>query len=347
MRRTRSGRNDVLRAGVIGLGVGEQHIRGYQVDSRCQVVALCDLDKAKLEEVGERNPGISLLDSPEDLLTDPDIDVVSIASYDHAHHDQIILALDHNKHVFVEKPLCLTRRQLDSIARVLRKSPHLQLSSNLILRRTPRFLELRRRILNGDLGQIYFTEGDYDYGRLHKLTQGWRGESPDYSVVHGGGIHVIDLLLWLTGDKVTEVFAYGNRISTQSSAFVGDDMVISALKFSSGLVAKISANFGSVTPHHHRLSVYGTEGTFTQNHLGGAYFWSRDPNVEPEPVSGPYPDAAKGDMIASFVASILDGSRPEVTSSEVFRAMDVSLAIVESLKRGKPVTIRNEKWWSL
>lgn len=337
----------MLRAGIIGLGVGEQHIRGYQLDSRCRVVALCDLDRAKLHEVGERNPGIALVDSPEKLLRDPEIDVVSIASYDDAHHEQIILALQQGKHVFVEKPLCLTRPELGNIAEALRKRPNLQLSSNLILRRNPRFVELRRRIEAGALGQIYYAEGDYDYGRLHKLTQGWRSETRDYSVVHGGGIHVIDLLLWLTGEKVTEVFAYGNHISTKSSRFVGDDMVIAALKFSNGRVAKISANFASVTPHHHRLSVYGTEGTFTQNHLGAAYFWSRDPDMEPEQVLGPYLGAAKGDMLEAFVGSILDRLEPEVPSAEVFRAMDVSLAIVESLDLGKPIKVNNEQWWSI
>lgn len=335
-----------LRAGIIGLGVGEQHILGYHADPRCQVVTLCDLNEKRLEEVSTRHPGIRGTTSADEVLSDPAIDVVSIASFDNFHYEQIISGIRHGKHVFAEKPLCLTRHELDEISQVLGKHPELKLSSNLILRLTPRFQDLHRRIAAGNLGKIYYMEGDYDYGRLHKLTEGWRSETAGYSVVHGGGIHLIDLLLWLTGKKVDEVFAYGNRISTRSSSFSGDDMVVSILRFKGGEVAKISANFGSVTPHHHNVSVYGTNGTFAQNHFGAAYFWSRGSEAAPEPVPGPYPDAGKGDMLSCFVASILDGAEPEVSAQEVFRAMDVSLAIVESLEVGRPVKVNNGEWWS-
>ena len=341
-----TGRPSSLRAAIIGLGVGEQHISGYHDDPRCKVVALCDIDKKRLEEVGSRHPGMRMTTSADELLCDPDIDVVSIASFDDVHHSQIISGIRHGKHLFVEKPLCLTRHQLNEISGALGQHPELKLSSNLILRRTPRFRELQQRIVAGDLGRIYYMEGDYDYGRINKLTAGWRSEIPGYSVVHGGGIHLVDLLLWLLGEKVDEVFAYGNQISTQSSSFTGEDMVVSLIRFRNGEVAKISSNFGSVTPHHHNVSIYGTSGTFVQNHLGAAYLWSRDPESAPEPVDARYPGARKGDMLAGFVGSILDGSKPEVSANEVFRAMDVSLAIVESLSVGEPVKVNNHEWWS-
>lgn len=90
---------------MIGLGVGEKHIAGYQSDQRCHVTMLCDTSRSKLSEVGSRHPDCSLTTQPKDILTSPDIDVVSIASYDNCHRDQIVLALQHGKHVFVEKPL--------------------------------------------------------------------------------------------------------------------------------------------------------------------------------------------------------------------------------------------------
>ena len=341
-----SEQSPLLRAGVIGLGVGEQHILGYQANSRCQVVCLCDVNDEKLREVGSRHPGIPLTTSPRELLENPEVDIVSIASYDDSHRDQIIRALEHGKHVFVEKPLCLTRQEYYEIEAALAERPTLHLSSNLILRRVPRFIELRRRIQRGDLGQIYYLEGDYDYGRLHKLTEGWRGRLTNYSVVHGGAIHLIDLLLWLTGERVCEVFAYGNGISTQGSQFDGNDLVVSVLKFTNGMVAKISANFASVAPHHHRVCVYGSEGTFTQSHVGAAYHWSRDPEAASESVEDSYPGTAKGDMLQTFVQSILDGTRNEVTAREVFDAMNVSLAVSESLVNRLPIKVKNEEYES-
>ena len=52
------------------------------------------------------------------------------------------------------------------------------------------------------MGRLYYLEGDYAYGRLPKILSGWRAEIPIYSVVHGGAIHIIDLLLWLGGGQV-------------------------------------------------------------------------------------------------------------------------------------------------
>lgn len=334
----------MLRAAIIGLGVGERHISGYQASPMCRVVALCDIDEEKVQAIGKRYPEMALTTSPDEILQNPNIDVVSIASYDDVHRDQIVCALEHGKHIFVEKPLCLTRSEYEDIRAAHARRPDLLLSSNLILRHAPRFINLRKRINAGDLGQIYYLEGDYDYGRLHKLTEGWRGRLTDYSVVHGGAIHLIDLLLWLTGDHICEVFAYGNGISTKGSQYGGDDIVVSVLKFTSGIVAKISANFASVVPHHHRVCVFGTKGTFSQSHVGAAYHWSRDLAAMPENLDDPYPGASKGDMLPAFVQSILQGVPTEVTTAEVFEAMNVSLAIVESLTMGRPVKVKNSEY---
>jgi predicted dehydrogenase len=325
-----------LNAAVIGLGVGARHIAGYEADSRCKVVALCDTDLKKLAEVGEQFPGRRLTRSATDILTDPTIDVVSIASYDNFHRDQVILAIENGKHVFVEKPLCQFDEEFNAIVAALEAHPQIKLSSNLILRRTPRFVELRRRIAQGAMGRLYHLEGDYDYGRLPKVLSGWRAEIPFYSVVHAGAIHIIDLMLWLTGARVEEVFAFGNKIATSGTAFRHRDMAVAVLKFDDGMTAKVSANFASVVPHHHKLSVYGTEATFEQSHLGATYFHSRDPAANPEAVADPYPGTAKGDILPSFIAHILGGKTPDVTTRDVLDAMAVSLAIEKSLNSGKP-----------
>ena len=81
-----------------------------------------------------------------------------------------------------EKPLCLFLDEAVQIADALRKRPDLKLSSNLILRCSPRFKELKARILDGELGEIYAIEADYNYGRIEKLTDGWRGKIDFYSV---------------------------------------------------------------------------------------------------------------------------------------------------------------------
>lgn len=321
----------LLKVGIIGLGVGERHIAGYQQNPRCHVVALCDFNKTKLLEVGAKHPNIILYEDAESVLHNPEIDIVSIASFDTFHFEQIMISIQNEKHIFVEKPICLFQHELNEIKEALKSKPHIRLSSNLILRHEPRFEELHKRIVAGDLGELYYLEGDYDYGRLSKLTNSWRGEIPFYSVTHGGGIHLIDLILWLSGQVPDEVCAYGNSISTKGTIFQYSDCVAALLKFESGLIAKLSANFGSVIPHSHKLCVYGTKGTFIHGHNGAFYYYSRDPRVPPEVDYHLYPSANKGDMIPSFIDYILTGKKPLVAEKEVFDAMSTSLAIERSL----------------
>jgi predicted dehydrogenase len=329
----------LLRAAIIGLGVGERHIEGYNLHPRCQVVALCDNNIEKLNEVGSKYPKCRLLSDASDILNDASIDVVSIASFDNYHREQVIQALDRGKHVFVEKPLCLTDDEFKDIVNALERSPRLHLSSNFVLRREPRFIELKSRIEAGKIGDVYYFDGDYDYGRLHKILYGWRSDIPNYSVFLGGGIHLVDLICWLSRKKVIEVFAYGAKISTKNSKFPNSDFVVTLLKLTDGVVVKISANFGSVTPHHHKISIYGTKGTFIQSHLETAYIYSRNPDIAPERVYGIYPGTSKGDMIPSFIQQILGEGVAEVKKQEVLDSMSVCLAIERSLKSGFPQAV--------
>jgi len=243
------------------------------------------------------------------------------------------------KHVFVEKPLCLAIGEFRDIRGALDERPELMISSNLVLRRSPRFIELKQMIGSGILGRIFNIEGDYLYGRLHKLTEGWRGRVPNYSVTLGGTIHLIDLILWLTGDRVIEVTAVGNGIASAGSQFVGCDMVSALLRFESGLVGKVSANFASVYPHFHRLAVYGTKGTFENGHKAGFLWCSRDPATSPEPVTSTYPGVDKGDLIPSFVDAIVGEGSAIVTKSDMLASMAVGLAIDLSLREGRMVRV--------
>jgi predicted dehydrogenase len=329
----------VLRAAVIGLGVGEQHIAGYRAHPDCEVVALCDLDAKRLTAVGERTGVAWRTREPEELLTSPDIDVVSVASYDDAHYVQIRTALSHGKHVFAEKPLVLFEHEARELRDLLAVRPDLVLSSNVPLRRSPRFVELRERVAAGDLGELFHVEGDYEYGRRHKLTDGWRGRIPYYSVVLGGAIHLVDLLLWITGKPVAEVTAaIGNRIATRGTQFSHDDFVMAILRFADGMSGKVTANLGCVAPHFHQVKLFGTDGTFV-NGLPDAVIHRQEGS---ERITTPYPGVTKSSLIPSFIEQIATGSPAEVTAADVFATLDVCFAIERALHERAPVRISPE-----
>jgi predicted dehydrogenase len=331
----------LLKAGIIGLGVGEAHIEGYRSHPDCEVVALCDFSPEKLAYARGKYPDLNVTGDAADIINDPSINVVSIASYDNYHHDQVMAALARDKHVFVEKPLCLTEEEARNIRRELNQKRHLKISSNLILRKYPRFTGLKGKIRNGELGKIYYVEGDYNYGRLEKITQGWRGKIDYYSVTLGGGIHIIDLLCWLTGDEIIELAACGNNISSKGSQFKYPDMVSCILKFKSGMTGKMAVNFGSVHPHFHNLSVYGTKATFVNGMSNGYYFTSRNPQNKPLCDDSVYPGTQKGDLIYNFIDSIITDTTPEITADEIFYDLAVCFAIEKSTQTNTFVKVEN------
>ncbi len=328
-----------LNAGIIGLGVGEQHVEGFERHPDCKVVSLCDIDSAKRYMAHERYPDCAIVDDATALLDDPDIDIVSIASYDDCHYEQIVRAIASGKHIFVEKPFCMHAHEAQHIRKLLEEKPELRISSNLILRKSPRFIRLREMIRSGRMGDIFHVEADYNYGRLQKIVDGWRGSLEFYSILYGGGIHVVDLLLWLTGDEVVEVSAYGNNIASRGSGFRFNDMVVGILKFKSGAVGKVTANFGCVFPHFHQLTVYGTQATFVNARPDGLLYTSRDPQVDPEPVTEAYPGTHKGDLLTDFVSSILDDGDAGITTEEIFTSMSVCFALEKAMTEQRPVTV--------
>ncbi len=329
----------MINFGVIGLGVGERHAHAIASHPDARLLAIADFDTDKLAAVHAQFPLARSHTDAAAILADPQIDAVVIASYDNHHFEQIEAALTSGKHVFVEKPICLTAAELTAIEALAAQHKHLKLSSNLILRQAPRFQDLRQQVNAGEFGDLYFVEGDYNYGRLHKIVAGWRGQIPYYSVTFGGAIHVIDLLYWLVDSKVTSVSAMGNKIVSADTTFAYNDFTVCLLKFANGVVGKVSANFGCVYPHFHRMSVYGAKKTFENTLEGGKYYTSRAHQDSPMITDQAYPAVDKGELVRDFVDAIRDDRNPYVLKADVFHVMRVCLAIEESIRTGTEITL--------
>jgi predicted dehydrogenase len=324
---------DTLRAAVIGLGVGQQHILGYMRHPDCSVTFLCDIDENKLEYARERYPGIRLTKKADDIFKDPSIDVVSIASFDQDHADQILRALEAGKHVFSEKPLCQTPQQLEMIKeKWTAHGGRIKLGCNLVLRAAPLYQYIRAQILQGVLGTVYSFDGEYLYGRLNKITDGWRGDVTDYSVMQGGGIHMIDLMLWLTGERPDSVFCLGNRICTEGTPFRYDDYMTSLFEFPSGMIGRITANFGCVHRHQHVVRIYGTKGTFLYDDAGPRLYLTRDPAVGPTYLDDPPLPSSKGDLIPDFASAIIENKDINRETQIVLDGISISNACDSALR---------------
>jgi predicted dehydrogenase len=315
--------SDRLGAAVVGLGVGEQHADAF-LRAGCALRWVYDLDPGRSREVVARLHAGQLAESFEAILDDPAVDVVSIATYDDVHAPAVIQALRRGKHVFVEKPLCRTRSELTAVHAAWRESGR-HLCSNLVLRAAPVYAWLRDAALAGELGEIYAFDGDYLFGRLHKITDGWRRDVPDYSVMQGGGIHLVDLMLWITGQRPTRVTAIGSRVVTQGTAFRHDDFVAATFMFDSGLVGRITANFGCVHRHQHVVRVFGTKATFVYDDCGPRIHRVREDGAAGQALGLDTLPSFKGALIPAFVQAVRQG---HATGPGAQQDMDTVMACI-------------------
>lgn len=326
-----------LKIGVIGLGVGEQHLKSYNAIPGCEVVAICDLDAAHLHEVGDRNDVVGRHEDYRRITEDATIDVVSICSYDDCHAEQVISALNAGKHVMVEKPVALYREELAAIRVALQASGKL-LTSNLILRESPRFIAVKEMVDNGEFGDIFYMEGDYLHQILWKITEGWRGKMDFYCTVYGGGIHLIDLMSWIKGEKIVEVTAMGTDIPTRGSDYRWPDTIVALLRFEGGAIAKCVSTLAPQRTKFHALNVYGTKKTFV-NDMPDAKLFSSDDPADEMAMTVPYPGMRKGDMLPAFIRAIREGGQPHASSEEVFHIMEVCFAIWDAVQTGRTVPV--------
>lgn len=315
-----------LGVAVVGLGVGEQHALAFDADPRTELRWLIDMDESVGQAVRGRIGSGETATSLQTALDDPAVDVISIATFDHMHADEVVKCLNAGKHVFVEKPLARTASELDTVINAWNAADRPHIVSNLVLRDAELYRWLAYEVQSGNMGRIYAIDGDYLYGRLHKITEGWRKDVPDYSAMEGGGIHLIDLMLMLAGERPADVTCIGNRIASADSDFNYDDYMAATYRFPSGMIGRITANFGCVHRHHHVLRVFGTEATFIYDDAGPRLHLNRDEDKIASPLSHDPLPASKGALIPAFIDDIVSNADPAATAMREFDLIRVIAA---------------------
>ena len=207
-----------LGVGVIGLGVGLKHVLSFESHPDCGMVAVCDFLDDKLSLAIKDIPLLKITKDANQILENPGIDIVSVASYDNYHSSQIIQAINNGKHVMAEKPLCMNLDEMLQIHAAHKQNEDIKLSANHVLRTNSRFKRFKADIANGKLGDIFYLEGDYYWGRRQKLF-GWRAEMDFFSIIYGAAIHMIDLIMWLLDSRPISVQAMGMIFPAEKQSF--------------------------------------------------------------------------------------------------------------------------------
>ena len=323
---------------IIGLGVGERVLAYLIKNSKVKNIKIFDFHKQKLKKISKKY-NIKYYHEEDEIYKDKDIDIIYIASFDNYHFDQCKKALLADKHIFVEKPAFIYEKEAIKFEKLISKKPNIAFMSNLILRKSERFNFLKKKINKNFLGKVYYVEGDYNYGRLNKLTNGWRGKIPFYSVTLGGGLHLLDLITWLLYIKIDEVTSFANKISTKNTKFNYPDLVTTIFKTKNKIVGKITSNFGCVYPHFHKLVVYGTKKTFENCIDRGNFYAIRDSKVKTD-ITLPDKVYNKSKLFEDFFKCIENKIIRKITKDQMFSCLKVCFAIEKSIKSNKKIKVK-------
>lgn len=327
-----------LNCAVVGLGIGEQHASAILNSASSNLAAICELDQEKINYfLHKYKLDFSIVKSFTEILLDDQITLVSIASFDDAHFDQVMACLHHGKCIFVEKPLCQTKEQLKEIYNRWKKN-RLALASNLVLRKAPLYGWLKKIISSGQMGEIYAMDMDYLYGRIHKITEGWRKDVKNYSVMAGGGIHLIDLMMQLINQTPTKVQSSVNKIATTGTNFRYPDFHAATFYFANGIVGRVTANFGCMHKHQHVIRIFGTKATFVYDDMGARIHWNRDESSRPELIDLSPRPMHKGDVLMDFIESTTVNNK--YNTAYEFDLMSTVIAADESILHQKTIDIR-------
>ncbi len=241
--------------GIIGFG----GMASYHFDnlvnskySRISVKGVFDLNEERMKVAEEK--GLVAYESRIALLNDPEIDIVLIATSNEVHKDLAIEAMSAGKHVICEKPVTMSSEELCEIIEAAEKyNKVFTIDQN---RRTNKdFVLMRRKVEEGLLGKVYHIESRVEGSR--GVPKGWR----TIKELGGGmmldwGVHLIDQLMYMIPEKVTEV--YCKMLSIHYPEV--DDNFRLTLTFESGLTAQIEVSTNNFITHP-RWLVYGEDGT--------------------------------------------------------------------------------------
>lgn len=275
------------------------------------------------------------------LVKNYSCDLVVIASPDHSHYKQIMQSLKYKKNIFIEKPICINLKELKNISDEWKKNKYqVNLRSNLILRTSPLYVWLKKQIKKKYFGEIYSIDVEYLYGRLNKFVKGWRGNEKNYSVMSGGGIHMIDLTCWLINQFPIEVSSNTSNLATKKLKLKSKDLFFSTLKFKSGLILRASANFACVFKHQHTIKIFGTKKTFIYDDLGPRVYSSRNMNSKHKKIKFNSLPENKTNLLKDFIDNLHKKKSSIKDTIFDLKIMNILCACNISEKKSKKIKIK-------
>jgi len=339
-----------IRIGLIGAGwIGSHHGLNVIKNPHAELVAVADADPRRAEAL-LASAGIEgrAYGDYRDLLNQPDIDAVIIASPNGMHAEQAIAAAQAGKHIYLEKPMALNlddcRKVADAVARagvVCDMGYHRRLN--------PLVQYAKGLQSEGKLGDMVMAESDY----VHYIPGDWDiwswlgKEEIAGSLIHAGAGHNIDLLRYFCGE-VAEVSCFKDIRMPRKIQVETEDIAIINLRFESGAMGRAVLFVGPIMPFTFTLHLFGTKGTVFNNRVWfDAIPCFDQPGHEEDYLALPkswIPDNVQGGIaetwdknMDTFIDDVRLGRPPFNGAASGFNTAAVCFAAVQSAREKKVV----------
>ncbi len=338
-----------LKVGIVGAGLwGANHSRVFRTLPQTEVVAVCDISKERAEAMALKAEAASTYTNYEDLIADPAVEAVSIATPDFTHTPIILAALGAGKHVLSEKPLATTLEEAEAIAAAARRSSG-KLMVDFHNRVNPAIVQVRQAVAAGEIGRPI-----HGYARLSNTVLvplkmlSWASKS---SALWFLGSHVVDVLRFVLADEVIRVFSVSRRGVLSGRGIESPDVHLSTIEFSKGtaVVMENSWILAEDNPmiFDFKIELVGDKGQIQADPShNGAIRRLTGQGLKYSDLLGIAPTGRTRvggfvlESIARFVDAVLDGAPLLAGVEDGLAATRVLAAIERSVASGHPVHLR-------
>ena len=321
---------DKVRYGVIGLGFfGEKHAEVLSSMPEVELAAVCTCPRGRLDEIATRFAVPKTFTDYRDMLAETNVDAVSIVTHVDAHRDIAIDCLKAGKHVLLEKPMAGTVADCDAILAAAAAARGIFMVGH-ICRFDPRVGVAKESIDEGSIGKVL-----YMYARRN-LPANIGGEVLEkISPLLGDGIHDTDVMLWLSGAKITSAYARNVRVRDHRYPDIGCAMY----GFDSGAAGVIETvwNLPDNTPYaiDARMEIIGDEGAaYIDCANSGLTISGAGGTIKPD--TGYWPSmhglrvGALRNELGYFTNCIASGEAPTIITPEESRSAVAAICAAEA-----------------
>lgn len=200
----------IVKIGMIGVGGwgASGHLNAYRVSPHAEVVALCDAVPDRARQVAADFGVSKAYKDYRELLRDPAVEAVDIATPNNTHHEIAMAAIAAGKHILCEKPLSIELSHAREMTEAVERAG-LRNSVNFVHRYVPSARYVKQLLDEGALGRIFHLNLTYEQGWLTDpgFPRVWRLNAAvaGTGVLGDLGSHIIDLARWWLGSELTEV----------------------------------------------------------------------------------------------------------------------------------------------